>query len=100
MAIPSSEIPREDFSQLDDATFEAFQSYYASAEQSTSYPPLGHTPSVSREEKEAAVFLSFVMVAGKWQGDALERYGYPIARVVASAPEKVSLGARLTSTFS
>lgn len=101
VVIPSSEIPREDFSHLDDATFETLQSYYASAEKRSTYPPLGYAPSVSREEKETAAFLSFIVtVAEKWQGDALERYGYPVARVAPSTPEKLSLGARLTSIFS
>lgn len=101
VVIPSSEIPREHFSHLDDATFEALQSYYASAEQSTIYPPLGYAPSVRREEKETAALLSFIItVAEKWQGNALERYGYPVARVLAPTPEKTSLGARLISIFS
>ena len=100
VVIPSSEIPREDFSHLGDATFEKLQSYYASAEQSSVYPPLGYTPSVSREEKEAAALLSFIVtVADKWDEGALERYGYPVARVATSTPKKLSLGARLTSVF-
>lgn len=101
VVIPASEIPREDFAHLNDETFDTLQSYYASAEKSSIYPPLGYTPSVRQEEKNAAALLSFIAtVADKWGEDELKRYGYPVARVARPAPEKKpSLGARLTSIF-
>jgi len=113
--IPADEIPRSHFAQLNDETFESLKGYYrvTDAKDTEIYPPLGYTPSVRQEEKEAASFLRYMLtVADK---DGIERAienGYPLAKLELPAKTRGNTGrragdskrqglkSRLTSLFS
>lgn len=98
--IPASEISRSDFSHMDDRGFEALQGYYASAETRPSYPPLGYTPSVRSEEKEAAALIRFMASVAEKPSSALNLDGYPVAKIARGASsENQSIFSRLTSIF-
>jgi len=98
--IPSAEIPRSDFAHLDEVTFEALRNYYATAEDKDSriYPPLGYTPSVRQEEKDAAAFLSYMLLVADKDGiEAAIKEGYPLTAAELPSKTLKSFGRKANS---
>lgn len=79
--VPAEEITSENYPQFDEQTAESLRSYYSDPVESKSktYPPVGFTPGVSKNEKTAAALLSY-MVSDQ-DGTGIEDWGYPLERL-------------------
>ena len=78
--VASSDITESDFPNRDAGELESIRKYYAAVEKDgVRYPPRGHTPDFSSNEREAASMVAFLSTAVRTMGEAsIEKWNYPV----------------------